>query len=167
MFLFFIEFKLKLSFFEIKILFRNFWYTFLIKILFLQAGAKEVFMGPALELLAAKVASVSGDARRALEIGRRSLEVGARKRPLAPTDDNETVTSPKKSKAKGQVGLLQVKQVLDSVYGGSQQTMDSEEEELPLQQKILVCCLLLLKRQPAKKNTIGKVKKMFKIICVF
>jgi cell division control protein 6 len=114
-------------------------------------------MGPALEMLAAKVASVSGDARRALEIGRRSLEVGARKRPFAPTDDNKTVSSPKMSRDQGPVGLIQVKRVLDSVYGGSQQSMDSEEEEFPLQQKILVCCMLLLKRQPAKKNTIGKV----------
>jgi AAA lid domain len=114
-------------------------------------------MGPALEMLAAKVASVSGDARRALEIGRRSLEVGARKRPLAPSDDNKTVPSPKKSRDQGPVGLIQVKRVLDSVYGGSQQSMDSEEDEFPLQQKILVCCMLLLKRQPAKKNTIGKV----------
>lgn len=114
-------------------------------------------MGPALELLAAKVASVSGDARRALEIGRRSLEVGAQKRPFAPTDDNKTVPSPKKSRNEGPVGLIQVKRVLDSVYGGSQQSMDSVEEEFPLQQKILVCCLLLMKKQPGKKNTIGKV----------
>jgi len=114
-------------------------------------------MGPALELLAAKVASVSGDARRALEIGRRSLEVGSRKRPLAPSDDNEVVGGSKAARDDGPVGLIQVKRVLDSVYGAGQQTMDSGEDELPLQQKILVCCLLLLKKGPAKKTTIGKV----------
>ena len=41
----------------------------------LQAGADKIFAPGALELLSAKVAGTSGDIRRALDLGKRVIEV--------------------------------------------------------------------------------------------
>ncbi|XP_059488054.1 cell division control protein 6 homolog [Neocloeon triangulifer] len=122
----------------------------------LSAGASGAFDAAALELLAAKVASVSGDARRALDLGRRALEVGGRKRPssvLGPANDLDKALE-------NRVGPMHVRKVLDSVFGGIDQG-----PQLPLQHQIVLACLLLLKRPPVKKATIGKLHEVYSGVC--
>ncbi|CAB3369524.1 Hypothetical predicted protein [Cloeon dipterum] len=119
----------------------------------ISVGASGAFEASALELLAAKVASVSGDARRALDIGRRALEVGSRKRPAS-------VLGPSNEAGESKVGPLHVRRILDSVFGGMQ-----ESPQLPLQHQIVLACLLILKRAPVKKATIAKIHEVYSGVC--
>lgn len=54
---------------------------------FEQAGVSDVLSGSALQLLAGKVAAVSGDVRRALDIARRVIELAESKSVLSPATD--------------------------------------------------------------------------------
>ena len=53
-----------------------------------QANVMDVFAPNAIQLLAGKVAAVSGDIRRALDISRRVIELTESKKILQPTNDN-------------------------------------------------------------------------------
>ncbi|XP_067007942.2 cell division control protein 6 homolog [Anabrus simplex] len=132
----------------------------------------EVFSPVALQLLAGKVASVSGDVRRALDIGRRVLELAEAKHslPLQPTNDNVSNTSsPKKSSMS--VDLKLVMDVLNSVYGTSQclgaGDGDTSNDTFPLQQKVLLCSLILMmKKGNTKDATVGKLHDVYRRVCV-
>ncbi|XP_058053268.1 cell division control protein 6 homolog [Anopheles bellator] len=116
-------------------------------------GTLNRFPEAALALLAAKVASTSGDIRRALFIARRLVE-GVRRE--------------ERTKGTGQtvVSIGQVMGVLNQVYGGSQ-TLDNDlDEGFPLQQKLLICSLMLsLKHGKNKDITVGTLHNVYKAIC--
>ncbi|XP_035913482.1 cell division control protein 6 homolog [Anopheles stephensi] len=125
----------------------------------LEACLKETdslsrFPAAALGLLAAKVASTSGDIRRALFIARRLVE-GAKKEDRTTKSETPTVVS-----------MGQVMAVLKQVYGASQTLSNDLEEGFPLQQKLLICSLMLLLRHGKNKDiTVGKLHDVYKTIC--
>ncbi|XP_062538866.1 cell division control protein 6 homolog [Armigeres subalbatus] len=118
----------------------------------------EMFNDAALQLLAAKVASTSGDARRALLLTRTLVE----------STDNEHRQEQKKSKGvKTPPKAVQIRSVvstLNQVYGTTQTMTD--DEAFPLQQKLLVCAvLLMLKAAKNKDITVGKLHQVYKAVC--
>lgn len=123
----------------------------------------EMFNDAALQLLAAKVASTSGDARRALFLARRLVE-------NASKEDRDTKKAsaklehkpPSPPKKPVQIGL--VVNTLKQVYGTTQ-TMD-DDEAFPLQQKLLLCALLLtLKAGKSKDITVGRLHQVYRAVC--
>lgn len=130
-----------------------------------EAGMQTVFPAVTVQLLAAKVAAVSGDVRRALDIGRRVIEMAEMNRDL---DLNELGVADLEATGKpvDKVELKQVMSVLNDVYGGSQNLMAEIEDAYPLQQKVLICSLLLLmKRSKNKDITMGRLHGVFTRIC--
>ncbi|KAK7790202.1 hypothetical protein R5R35_002965 [Gryllus longicercus] len=135
----------------------------------------DVFSPSALQLLAGKVASVSGDIRRALDIGRRVLELAEAEKlsqiaPLQPSTESASNTSSPRKKTNGSVHLKIVMDVLNSVYGTSQSLCKSnegsDEDNFPLQHKLLVCTLLLLlKKGKTKDVSVGKLHEVYRKVC--
>ncbi|XP_020661541.3 cell division control protein 6 homolog [Pogona vitticeps] len=138
-----------------------------------QVSGEQVLDNAAIQFCARKVSSISGDARKALDICRRAIEI--------VESDVKSQAVPKllpacKSRSKPatnsavpkQVGLLHVSRVISDVYG-DRMTADNSSggtDSFPLQQKILVCSLLLLaKQQKAKEVTLGKLHEAYSRIC--
>lgn len=135
-----------------------------------EAGALEVFSVCALQMLAGKVAAISGDVRRALDIGRRVVEL---------IDSNTEGTTLKSienianaclaendSKETKKVDLKEVLNVLNNVYGTIQNLTEDNEDAFPLQQKIIICSLLLmLKKAKNKDVTVGKLHEVYRRVC--
>lgn len=134
-----------------------------------EAGALEVFSLTALQMLAGKVAAVSGDVRRALDIGRRVVELIDNNEPTTlKSIENITNTCllEKEIKEHKKVDLKEVLNVLNNVYGTTQNLTDDAEDTFPLQQKIIICSLLLmLKKAKNKDITVGKLHEVYKKVC--
>ncbi|XP_060949481.1 cell division control protein 6 homolog [Limanda limanda] len=126
-----------------------------------QASADGILDASAVQFCARKVSAVSGDARKALDICRRAVEiVESDERKKAATSEAETKES--------RVSLPQVARVLSEVYGDrmASQGGGSEGESFPLQQKLLVCCLLLLTRNgKSKEIVLGKLHEVYSRLC--
>ncbi|KAM4583838.1 cell division control protein 6 homolog [Odontesthes bonariensis] len=126
-----------------------------------QASADGILDASAVQFCARKVSAVSGDARKALDICRRAVEiVEADQRKKGADSKSETKAS--------RVSLPQVAQVLSEVYGDrmASQSSGSEGESFPLQQKLLVCCLLLLIRNGKSKEIgLGKLHEVYSRLC--
>ncbi|KAJ8981216.1 hypothetical protein NQ317_004158 [Molorchus minor] len=136
------------------------------------AGALEVFSSVALQILAAKVAAVSGDVRRALDIGRRVVELIDKSKNcdiLKPVENlvSELVDKERNDEIKPKaVDLKDVVDVLNNVYGTSQNFMEHSDDSFPLQQKILICSLvLILKKAKNKDVTVGKLHEVYRRVC--
>lgn len=115
-----------------------------------EGGVDSVLNGGALQLLASKVAAVSGDIRKALDIGRNVVEMAHNK--------------PERS---SEVALLDVLSVVNKVYGTST-TLDSSNngESFPLHQKLLICVMILIKRNSKiKEVTIGRLHDVYRKVC--
>ncbi|XP_039441629.1 cell division control protein 6 homolog [Culex pipiens pallens] len=129
-----------------------------------QNDTTEMFNDAALQLLAAKVASTSGDARRALFLARRLVENASKedretKKANAKLQDKPLSSPPKKPV---QIGL--VVNTLKQVYGTTQTMAD--DEAFPLQQKLLLCSLLLvLKAGKSKDITVGRLHQVYRAVC--
>ncbi|XP_072763322.1 cell division control protein 6 homolog isoform X2 [Anoplolepis gracilipes] len=128
-----------------------------------QANANGVFTSSAIQLLAGKVAAISGDIRRALDISRRVVELAESHQVLQvlrPTNDNDTnIESLKQATevTEKPVDLKEVVTILNGVYGGTQ-NIDQEQDTFPLQQKLLLCSLLLILNKGRNKDvTVGRV----------
>lgn len=140
-----------------------------------EAGVTEIFPTVTIQLLAAKVSAISGDIRRALDIGRRVVDIAEQQRKLKergekakPIDLNDLGITPllDDDEKLEPVQLKQVVSVLNNVYGTSQQLTDDIEETFPLQQKLLICALLLiLKHDKNKDVTIGRLHDVYKKVC--
>lgn len=127
------------------------------------ADVLDLFPPITIQLLAAKVAAISGDVRRALDIGRRVVEIAEKQKNkegefdltelgVAPLDSMNDIKP---------VQVNQVAQVLNNVYGN-----EDIEESFPLQQKILIgTILLLLKFDKNKDITVGRLHDVYKKIC--
>ncbi|GAB1868508.1 Cell division control protein [Camponotus japonicus] len=136
-----------------------------------QVNANGVFTSSAIQLLAGKVAAISGDIRRALDISRRVVELAESHQVaqvLRPTNDNDTNIEPLKQEVEvteKPVDLKEVVTILNGVYGGTQ-NIDQEQETFPLQQKLLLCSLLLILNKGRNKDvTVGKLHEVYKKVC--
>ncbi|EFN69054.1 Cell division control protein 6-like protein [Camponotus floridanus] len=136
-----------------------------------QVNANGVFTSSAIQLLAGKVAAISGDIRRALDISRRVVELAESHQVaqvLRPTNDNDTNIEPLKQEmevTEKPVDLKEVVTILNGVYGGTQ-NIDQEQETFPLQQKLLLCSLLLILNKGRNKDvTVGKLHEVYKKVC--
>ncbi|CAG4968212.1 unnamed protein product [Colias eurytheme] len=118
----------------------------------------NVFSPPALQMLAAKIAAVSGDMRRALDIGRRVIEVAKRSK-FAEHKSVDTIMND----STVTVELKQVLEVLNDVYGGSRKIDTDVEEGMPMQQKLILCSLLLMLTKGRNKEIVmGKLHDVYK-----
>lgn len=139
-----------------------------------QAGILDVFSPVALQMLASKVAAVSGDVRRALDIGRRVIELvekNERTEVLQSVENLNTQTVQNVDaktqkvieKKTNRVEVKQVMNVLNNVYGTVQKFNEEVDDTFPLQQKIVVCSLLLmLKKAKNKDVTVGKLHEVYR-----
>lgn len=132
-----------------------------------EAGALEIFSPVALQLLAGKVASISGDVRRALDIGRRVAEMGDQKNGNFLKSVENLIEGEKQDATQKTVEVKDVVDVLNNVYGTAQNLNDEADDSFPLQQKVIICCLLLiLKKAKNKDVTVGKLHDVYKKVCV-
>ncbi|XP_071584738.1 cell division control protein 6 homolog [Heliangelus exortis] len=132
-----------------------------------QVGGAPVLDAAALQFCARKVSAVSGDARKALDVCRRAVELvelEVRSQTLLkPLPKGESPVSP----VPRRVGLLHVSRVISEVFGdrlaaGGQGSRDT----FPLQQKMLLCSLLLLARhRHAREVTLGKLHDTYSQVC--
>lgn len=158
-----------------------------------EGGVSDLFPPAAIQLLAAKVASVSGDVRRALNIGQHVIEMAkleskrdAKTVDIAKleaiieeasgvekTDDIaqlgamiEEASSNQPRDGNKKIELKNVVSVLNKVYGNTQTFGEDVDEGFPVQQKILICTLLLIIKFDKKKNiTVGRLHDVYKKVC--
>lgn len=133
-----------------------------------EAGALDVFPMATIQLLSAKVAAMSGDVRKALDIGRRLAQIVKENANVDDIDfDDELVIGkidepPKSTK----VELKQVLNVLNNVYSTANTLDDDTADTFPLQQKILVCTLLLLLKTAKNKDiTMSRLHSAYAKVC--
>ncbi|XP_025022601.1 cell division control protein 6 homolog isoform X2 [Python bivittatus] len=138
-----------------------------------KVSGEQVLDNAAIQFCARKVSAFSGDARKALDICRRAIEIVESdvKRQtilkLLPACKSHSKTAADSAVPK-RVGLRHVSQVISDVYGDRMATGNSygDASSFPLQQKILVCSLLLLaKQQNAKEVNLGKLHEAYSRIC--
>lgn len=132
-----------------------------------EAGVMHIFPPVTIQLLAAKVAAVSGDVRRALDIGRRVIEIAEQqgRDALGANLFSDLGISPLEDNPKP-VQVNQVVTVLNNVYGASQALNDDIDDAYPLQQKIAICTLLLLMKNEKNKDvSLGKLHDVYRRIC--
>lgn len=138
-----------------------------------ESGVSDLFPPAALQLLAAKVSSVSGDIRRALNIGKHVIEMAEMEKKrnskaidmtkvealIEQTSNEQPVEDNKKIEMKNVVS------VLNKVYGNVQKLGDNDDG-LTVQQKILICTLLLIiKNDKNKIITVGRLHDIYRKVC--
>ncbi|KAG9474135.1 hypothetical protein GDO78_004441 [Eleutherodactylus coqui] len=133
-----------------------------------QASGDPVLDNAAIQFCARKVSAVSGDARKALDICRRAVEIvesdvrsqtvlKPRSECASPTKEAVPAPVPKK------VSLPHISRVISDVYGDK---MSTGSETFPLQQKLVVCSLLLLTQQSKiKEVAMGKLYDTYSKVC--
>lgn len=63
--------------------------------------------------------------------------------------------------------MTQVAEVLNKVYGVSQNLQEDIEDSFPLQQKIVLCSLMLMLRKERNKDiTMGRLHEIYRRVCV-
>uniref|UniRef100_H3CLC8 Cell division control protein n=1 Tax=Tetraodon nigroviridis TaxID=99883 RepID=H3CLC8_TETNG len=126
-----------------------------------QASAGGIVDASAVQFCARKVSAVSGDARKALDICRRAVEV-------VESDERKKESPQGGGAPASKVSLPQVARVLSEVYGDRMASRGSsaDAESFPLQQKLLVCCLLLLVRSGRSREVVlGKLHEVYSRLC--
>ncbi|CAL8274237.1 unnamed protein product [Gadus morhua 'NCC'] len=125
-----------------------------------QASGDGVLDASAVQFCARKVSAVSGDARKALDICRRAVEI-------VEADDRKKAADHTEDAKASHVGVPQVARVLSEVYGDRMaSSAGGEGESFPLQQKLLVCCLLLLTKSGKHKEVVlGKLHEVYSRLC--
>ncbi|XP_033824925.2 cell division control protein 6 homolog isoform X1 [Periophthalmus magnuspinnatus] len=123
-----------------------------------QASAESLLDASAVQFCARKVSAVSGDARKALDICRRAVE-------MVESDERKRATEATAEAKASRVSVPQVARVLSEVYG-DRMAAQTEGETFPLQQKLLVCCLLLVIRNgKSKEIPLGKLHEVYSRLC--
>ncbi|XP_068118236.1 cell division control protein 6 homolog [Hyperolius riggenbachi] len=132
---------------------------------------EAVLDNAAIQFCARKVSAVSGDARKALDICRRAVEIVESDvrsqtvlKPLSgcksPSKETASALVPKK------VSLPHISRVLTHVYGDKMAASSGGDDSFPLQQKLIVCSLLLLTRDSKiKEVTLGKLHEAYSKVC--
>ncbi|XP_044153956.1 cell division control protein 6 homolog [Bufo gargarizans] len=136
-----------------------------------QGSAQPVLDNAAIQFCARKVSSVSGDARKALDICRRAVEMVEsdvrsqtvlKPRSECASPAKEAVSTPVPKK----VSLPHISRVISDVYGDKMSAGSGEDETFPLQQKLVVCSLLLLtQHSKIKEVTMGKLYETYSKVC--
>lgn len=132
-----------------------------------EAKASDLFTKTAIHMLSGKVAAVSGDIRRALDISRRVIELTESHKLAQILQPSNEINMTKKQQTTidQPVDLKDVITVLNGVYGGSQ-NIEKEESTFPLQQKLLLCSLLLILNKGRNKDiTVGRLHEVYKKVC--
>nr|ABI31378.1 Cdc6 [Drosophila americana] len=136
-----------------------------------EAQVMDVFPPVTLQLLAAKVSAVSGDVRRALDIGRRVVEIAEQQMRAGDKEFNmkaldlEGQTTEANDTLKP-VQVSQVAAVLNKVYGASQNLEEDIEAAFPLQQKLMLCSLVLMLRNERNKDiSMGRLHEVYRRVC--
>uniref|UniRef100_A0A8C8S824 Cell division control protein n=1 Tax=Pelusios castaneus TaxID=367368 RepID=A0A8C8S824_9SAUR len=137
-----------------------------------QVSGDQVLDSTAVQFCARKVSAVSGDARKALDVCRRAIEIVEldlrSQTVLKPLPGCKSPTaSALISPVLRRVGLPHISRVISDVYGDRMALGgDGAKDSFPLQQKILVCSMLLLARQlKAKEVTLGKLHEAYGRVC--
>lgn len=136
-----------------------------------EAQVLDVFPPVTLHLLAAKVSAVSGDVRRALDIGRRVVEIAEQQKRAGEKEFNMKALEldGQPAAAKDMLKPVQVSQVaavLNKVYGASQNLEEDIEAAFPLQQKIMLCSLVLMLRNERNKDiSVGRLHEVYRRVC--
>uniref|UniRef100_A0A673JCG4 Cell division control protein n=1 Tax=Sinocyclocheilus rhinocerous TaxID=307959 RepID=A0A673JCG4_9TELE len=125
-----------------------------------QVSGEGVLDAAAIQFCARKVSAVSGDARKALDICRRAVEI------VEATDRSKMASEPAANPKVWRVSVPQVARVLSEVYGDRMASSSGDGESFPLQQKLLVCCLLLIIRNGKSKEVqLGKLCEVYSKLC--
>ncbi|XP_017042599.2 LOW QUALITY PROTEIN: cell division control protein 6 homolog [Drosophila ficusphila] len=140
-----------------------------------EAEVLDVFPPVTLQLLAAKVSAISGDVRRALDIGRRVVEIAVQQKRDGEKEFNmnalnlegkEAVEAKEKQDTLKPVQVTQVVSVLNKVYGASQNLEEDIEASFPLQQKLMLCTLVLMLRNERNKDiSMGRLHEVYRRVC--
>ncbi|XP_043214523.1 cell division control protein 6 homolog [Amphibalanus amphitrite] len=133
-------------------------------------NSDTVVTSAAVHLLAGKVAAVAGDARKALAVCRRAVEVVERKvrrQLLLDIDENIDMTDTPKKPTSGVVGPAVILQVFNEVYENVVvQQCEAGADSFPIHQKLAVCSLLLmLKHGKSKEAQMGKLHETYSRVC--
>uniref|UniRef100_A0A8C9QWW9 Cell division control protein n=1 Tax=Scleropages formosus TaxID=113540 RepID=A0A8C9QWW9_SCLFO len=114
----------------------------------------------AVQFCARKVSAVSGDARKALDICRRAVE-------MVESETRSRLTAVTSESKVSRVGVAQVARVLSDVYGDRMASREGDGESFPLQQKLLVCSLLMeTRRGGGREVPLGKLHEAYSRLCV-
>ncbi|XP_060658944.1 cell division control protein 6 homolog [Drosophila nasuta] len=133
-----------------------------------EAQVLDVFPPVTLQLLAAKVSAVSGDVRRALDIGRRVVEIAEQQKCAGEKEFMKALEldGPPAEETLKPVQVSQVAAVLNKVYGASQNLEEDIEEAFPLQQKLMLCSLVLMLRNERNKDiSVGRLHEVYRRVC--
>ncbi|KAH8286199.1 hypothetical protein KR054_004440 [Drosophila jambulina] len=140
-----------------------------------EAEVLDVFPPVTLQLLAAKVSAISGDVRRALDIGRRVVEIAEQQKRDGEKEFNmkalelegkEAAEAREKQDTLKPVQVTQVAAVLNKVYGASQNLEEDIEAAFPLQQKLMLCSLVLMLRNERNKDiSMGRLHEVYRRVC--
>ncbi|KMY98448.1 cell division control protein 6 homolog [Drosophila simulans] len=140
-----------------------------------EAEVLDVFPPVTLQLLAAKVSAISGDVRRALDIGRRVVEIAEQQKRDGEKEFNmkalqlegkDAVEAKEKQDTLKPVQVTQVAAVLNKVYGASQNLEEDIEGSFPLQQKLMLCTLVLMLRNERNKDiSMGRLHEVYRRVC--
>ncbi|XP_053944069.1 cell division control protein 6 homolog [Cuculus canorus] len=130
-----------------------------------QVDGDPILDAAALQFCARKVSALSGDARKALDVCRRAVEVVELEvrsqtllKPL-PGGDSPASPVPKR------VGLPHISRVISEVFGDRAAAV-ATRDAFPLQQKVLLCSLLLLSRRlRAQEVTLGQLHDAYSQVC--
>lgn len=135
------------------------------------AGVIDVFPMATIQLLSAKVAAMSGDVRKALDIGRRVADLAknqknANIRGLDLTQELGIAELDNPEPIQQKVEMKQVLNVLNSVYSTARTLDDDNADAFPLQQKVLICTLLLMLNNGKNKDiTVGRLHAIYAKVC--
>lgn len=133
-----------------------------------EAGVLDVFPLSTIHLLSAKVAAMSGDVRKALDIGRRVAEIAKQQSNAKDINLNELgiISELDAVPTNDKVELKQVLNVLNNVYSTANTLDDDANDAFPLQQKVLVCTLLLLLKTAKNKDiSVGRLHSVYVKVC--
>ncbi|CAH2302239.1 cell division control 6 homolog [Pelobates cultripes] len=134
-----------------------------------QVSGDQVLDNAAIQFCARKVSAVSGDARKALDICRRAVEiVESDVRSQTVLKPLSECLSPKKAMCPvpKKVSLPHISRVISDVYGDKMVANGGSAETFPLQQKLVVCALLLMtQHSKIKEVTLGKLHEAYSKVC--
>ncbi|KAA0194797.1 hypothetical protein HAZT_HAZT009329 [Hyalella azteca] len=134
-----------------------------------QVKWQDVIRPAALQLLAGKVASVAGDARRALDVCRRAVDTCSGSQQSTKGEEKNFLcrASTAPNATERVVDIATILKIFNEVYGSRVvTTIASAPAAFPLQQKILLCCLLLVHKHAKQKHTtMGKLQEIYSSVC--
>uniref|UniRef100_UPI00398F6283 cell division control protein 6 homolog n=1 Tax=Pristiophorus japonicus TaxID=55135 RepID=UPI00398F6283 len=135
-----------------------------------QVPGEKVLDNGAVQFCARKVSSVSGDARKALDVCRRAVEIvesDVRSQTvLKPEVESKSPVKAARSPGLKKVGLSHISKVISDVYGDRMTSSSGTDECFPVQQKLLICSLLLLTRHSKVKEVVlGKLHDTYSKVC--